>query len=165
MRLKSVNNIWYISPLTNGSGRTMGISWGLLYGSPWNTFSLSDIWETSCPILVLPWTIISLSDSQDMTVIIISMHKIPVGMSRTKIITTAEQQDYQWSPDCCLLRIQMFSPRKPYTANCACAVTSVTMVTLFILGFVRLFLTFNITFRGWHEHWSICCNFLLLPPK
>ena len=27
-------------------------------------FSLSDSWETSCPILVLPWTIISLSDSR-----------------------------------------------------------------------------------------------------
>ena len=28
-------------------------------------FSLSDSWETICPILVLPWTIISLSDSRD----------------------------------------------------------------------------------------------------
>ena len=35
------------------------------HGSPWTIyFSLSDSWETSCPTLVLPWTIISLASRQ-----------------------------------------------------------------------------------------------------
>ena len=46
-------------------------------GSPWTTFSLhishchsDDSWETSCRILALPWTIISLSDSWDTSCVV-----------------------------------------------------------------------------------------------
>ena len=155
----------------------------MVQGEPWGfhgVFStvllevhshFSDRWETSCPILVLPWTIISLSDSQDMTVIISSVIIISMQKhtgryvshqynhhSRTPILSTIV-----WL---LLTQYTKCSHQGNHSQRIAHAQQQVLpWLHCSYLGFVRTLLTFNITFRGWHEHWSICCNFLLLPPK